>query len=67
MNRYLTWERHFSTSHFVYERVRRYRDGDAEVTRSQLGGVELCDPSHKSLALCLQKIGDELDGNMQLQ
>lgn len=52
---------------FVYERVRRHGDGDAEVTRSQLGGVELCDPSHKRLAQCLQQIGDELDGNMQLQ
>nr|QBM00768.1 apoptosis regulator BAX [Megalobrama amblycephala] len=54
-------------NNFVYERVRRHGDGDAEVTRSQLGGVELCDPSHKRLAQCLQQIGDELDGNMQLQ
>ncbi|KAK7167974.1 hypothetical protein R3I94_002132 [Phoxinus phoxinus] len=56
-------------NNFVYERVRRHRDGDgdAEVTRSQLGGVELCDPSHKRLAQCLQQIGDELDGNTQLQ
>lgn len=52
---------------FIYERVRRHGDGDAEVTRDQLGGVELCDPSHKRLAQCLQQIGDELDGNMQLQ
>ncbi|ROL49403.1 Apoptosis regulator BAX [Anabarilius grahami] len=54
-------------NNFVYERVRRHGDGDAEVTRSQLSGVELCDPSHKRLAQCLQQIGDELDGNMQLQ
>jgi len=50
---------------FIYERVRRH--GDAEVTQGQLGGVELCDPSHKRLAQCLQQIGDELDGNTQLQ
>lgn len=37
------------------------------VTRAQLGGGELCDPSHKKLAQCLQQIGDELDGNMELQ
>ena len=37
------------------------------VTRSQLGGSELCDPNHKKLAQCLQQIGDELDGNVQLQ
>ncbi|XP_051995231.1 BCL2 associated X, apoptosis regulator a [Xyrauchen texanus] len=54
-------------NNFIYERVRRHGDCDVEVTRSQLGGVELCDPSHKRLAECLQQIGDELDGNMQLQ
>lgn len=37
------------------------------VTRAQLGGGELCDPSHKKLANYLQKIGDELDGNTELQ
>ncbi|KAG1968442.1 bcl-2-like protein [Pimephales promelas] len=52
-------------NNFIYERVRRH--GDAEVTQGQLGGVELCDPSHKRLAQCLQQIGDELDGNTQLQ
>ncbi|KAG9342835.1 hypothetical protein JZ751_015042 [Albula glossodonta] len=52
---------------FIFERVRRYGDENAVVTRSQLGGSELCDPNHKKLANCLQKIGDELDGNMQLQ
>uniref|UniRef100_A0A9J7ZHQ3 BCL2 associated X, apoptosis regulator a n=1 Tax=Cyprinus carpio carpio TaxID=630221 RepID=A0A9J7ZHQ3_CYPCA len=54
-------------NNFVYERVRRYGDSEAEVTRSQLGGVELCDPNHKRLGQCLQQIGDELDGNVQLQ
>lgn len=52
---------------FVYERVRRHGDGDAEITRSHLGPVELRDPNHKRLAQCLQQIGDELDGNVQLQ
>lgn len=37
------------------------------MTRDQLGGGELCDPNHKKLANYLQKIGDELDGNMDLQ
>ncbi|KAJ8347281.1 hypothetical protein SKAU_G00286820 [Synaphobranchus kaupii] len=52
---------------FIFERVRRYGDGEAVVTRSQLGGTELCDPNHKKLARCLQQIGDELDSNTQLQ
>ncbi|KAJ8253599.1 hypothetical protein COCON_G00202110 [Conger conger] len=52
---------------FVFERVRRYGDENAVVTRSQLGGSELCDPNHKRLARCLQQIGDELDGNVHLQ
>lgn len=52
---------------FIYERVRRHGDSEAELTRSQLGGVELCDPNHKRLGQCLQQIGDELDGNVQLQ
>ncbi|RXN03455.1 apoptosis regulator BAX-like protein [Labeo rohita] len=54
-------------NNFIYERVRRHGNSEAEETRSQLGGVELCDPSHKRLAMCLQQIGDELDGNVQLQ
>nr|XP_055048036.1 BCL2 associated X, apoptosis regulator a isoform X1 [Misgurnus anguillicaudatus] len=54
-------------NNFIYERVLRHGDCDAEVTRSQLGAVELCDPNHKRLAQCLQQIGDELDGNVQLQ
>ncbi|KAA0705534.1 Apoptosis regulator BAX [Triplophysa tibetana] len=52
---------------FVYERVLRHGDVDAEATRNYLGTVELCDPNHKRLAQCLQQIGDELDGNVQLQ
>ncbi|XP_008414120.1 apoptosis regulator BAX [Poecilia reticulata] len=52
---------------FIYERMRRHVDGDAVVTREQLGAQELCDPNHKKLAQCLQQIGDELDGNMELQ
>ncbi|MEQ2193151.1 hypothetical protein XENOCAPTIV_024815, partial [Xenoophorus captivus] len=32
-----------------------------------LDATELCDPNHKKLAQCLQQIGDELDGNMELQ
>ncbi|XP_041672743.1 apoptosis regulator BAX-like [Cheilinus undulatus] len=52
---------------FIYERVRRHGEGNATVTRAQLGGGEICDPSHKELAKCLQKIGDELDGNVELR
>ncbi|XP_046894217.1 apoptosis regulator BAX-like [Hypomesus transpacificus] len=52
---------------FIYERVHRHGDSNNMVTRSQLGGSELCDPNHKKLAQCLQQIGDELDGNVQLQ
>ncbi|XP_024920621.1 apoptosis regulator BAX [Cynoglossus semilaevis] len=52
---------------FIYERVQRNRDSNAVVTRSQLGAGELCDPNHKKLAQCLQQIGDELDGNVELQ
>uniref|UniRef100_A0A8C2ZB73 BCL2 associated X, apoptosis regulator a n=1 Tax=Cyclopterus lumpus TaxID=8103 RepID=A0A8C2ZB73_CYCLU len=53
------------TSYFIYKRVQRH-GGNTEVTRTQLGGVELCDPNHKKLAQCLQQIGDELDGNVEL-
>ncbi|XP_045899541.1 apoptosis regulator BAX-like [Micropterus dolomieu] len=52
---------------FIYQRVQRYGDSHTAVTRDQLGGRELCDPNHKKLAQCLQQIGDELDGNAELQ
>ncbi|KAK5612108.1 hypothetical protein CRENBAI_026141 [Crenichthys baileyi] len=52
---------------FIYERIRRHAGGDAVVTREELDATELCDPNHKKLAQCLQQIGDELDGNMELQ
>ncbi|XP_070957779.1 apoptosis regulator BAX-like [Oncorhynchus clarkii lewisi] len=54
---------------FIYERVRRHADSSTQlsVSRTQLGGSELCDPNHKKLALCLEQIRDELDGNTQLQ
>ncbi|PWA17865.1 hypothetical protein CCH79_00008234 [Gambusia affinis] len=51
---------------FIYERIRRHVDSDAVVTREQFGAQELCE-NHKKLAQCLQQIGDELDGNMELQ
>ncbi|XP_071370826.1 apoptosis regulator BAX-like [Centroberyx affinis] len=52
---------------FIFERVRRHGDSNAVVTRAQLGGGELRDPNHKKLAMCLQNIGNELDGNEELQ
>nr|XP_046270548.1 apoptosis regulator BAX-like [Scatophagus argus] len=52
---------------FIYERVQRHEGTSTAVTRAQLGARELCDPSHKKLAQCLQQIGDELDGNVELQ
>ncbi|TNN41171.1 Apoptosis regulator BAX [Liparis tanakae] len=51
---------------FIYERVQRHGGGNT-VTRTQLGGVALCDPNHKKLGQCLQQIGDELDGHVELQ
>uniref|UniRef100_A0A8C7JTG9 BCL2 associated X, apoptosis regulator a n=1 Tax=Oncorhynchus kisutch TaxID=8019 RepID=A0A8C7JTG9_ONCKI len=63
---YAVGRRRFS---FIYERVRRHADSSTQlsVLQTQLGGSELCDPNHKKLAQCLQQIGDELDGNTQLQ
>nr|ALM23382.1 apoptosis regulator BAX [Clarias batrachus] len=52
---------------FIYERVRRHGDSSAVVSRNELGGSELCDPTHKKLAQCLQQIGDELDNHADLQ
>lgn len=52
---------------FIYERVRRHGDRNTVVTREQLGGSQLTDQNHKKLAQCLQQIGDELDGNVELQ
>ncbi|XP_059204826.1 apoptosis regulator BAX-like [Centropristis striata] len=52
---------------FIYQRVQRHGDGNSALTRAQLGGAELIDPNHKNLAKCLQQIGDELDGNVELQ
>ncbi|KAJ3601406.1 hypothetical protein NHX12_032374 [Muraenolepis orangiensis] len=52
---------------FIFQRVLRNADANAVVTRAELGGGELIDPNHKRLAQCLQQIGDDLDGNVQLQ
>ncbi|XP_068435598.1 BCL2 associated X, apoptosis regulator a [Clinocottus analis] len=52
---------------FIYERVQRHGDGNTALSRAHLDGVELSDPNHKKLAQCLQQIGDELDGNVELQ
>lgn len=55
------------TRSFIYERVSRHGDSSAVVSRKELGGSELCDPTHKKLAQCLQQIGDDLDSNVDLQ
>ncbi|CAG5897998.1 unnamed protein product [Menidia menidia] len=52
---------------FIYERIQRHAEGATTVTREQLGGGELCEPHLKELAHCLKQIGDELDGNTDLQ
>ncbi|KAM8845725.1 apoptosis regulator BAX-like isoform 1-T1 [Spinachia spinachia] len=52
---------------FIFERVKRHGGGSEALTRTQLGGEELKNPNHKKLAQCLQQIGDELDGNVELQ
>ncbi|KAK3519940.1 hypothetical protein QTP70_008204 [Hemibagrus guttatus] len=52
---------------FIFDRVSRSGDSETAVSRQDLGGSELCDPTHKKLAQCLQQIGDELDNNVDLQ
>ncbi|XP_061566875.1 apoptosis regulator BAX-like [Cololabis saira] len=52
---------------FIYQRIQRHEDGNTAVTREQLGVQELRNPDHKRIGQCLQQIGDELDGNAQLQ
>ncbi|KAM9474371.1 apoptosis regulator BAX-like isoform 2-T2 [Salvelinus alpinus] len=58
---------------FIYERVRRHADSGTQlsVSRTQLFGSMLCEPECipecMKLALCLEQIGVELDGNIQLQ
>ncbi|KAI1896291.1 hypothetical protein AGOR_G00093280 [Albula goreensis] len=52
---------------FIVDRVRNQGSEDVIITHAQLGGTELIDPAQKQLALCLQKIGDELDNNVELQ
>ncbi|XP_068605786.1 apoptosis regulator BAX-like [Brachionichthys hirsutus] len=52
---------------FIYQRVQHRNDSSVSVTRAQLGGRELSNPNHRKLAKCLQQIGDELDGNAELQ
>ncbi|XP_036403529.1 apoptosis regulator BAX-like isoform X2 [Megalops cyprinoides] len=51
----------------MIDRVRRHGSEDVNVTYGDLGGTELLDPAHKQLAQCLQRIGDELDSNVELQ
>ncbi|KAJ8284232.1 hypothetical protein COCON_G00030820 [Conger conger] len=52
---------------FIVDRVSRHSTEDVTVSYTQLGGTELSDPAHKQLAQCLQRIGDELDSNVELQ
>lgn len=53
---------------FIVDRVHRSSVPDTGAV-SELGGVEQrqVNPSTKKLCECLRKIGDELDGNMELQ
>ncbi|XP_069803828.1 apoptosis regulator BAX [Dendropsophus ebraccatus] len=53
---------------FISDRVQRSSVPDTERV-PELGGVEQLqvNPSTKRLCECLRKIGDELDGNMELQ
>ncbi|XP_069461362.1 apoptosis regulator BAX [Ambystoma mexicanum] len=55
---------------FIEDRVqRKCREEEVNRTKQELGGNEEppMDPSTKRLSECLRKIGDELDGNMELQ
>ncbi|GCB83358.1 hypothetical protein scyTo_0023459 [Scyliorhinus torazame] len=55
---------------FIVERTNRRAEGcENPLTITELGGKEneLCNPDVKRLGVCLRQIGDELDGNMELQ
>ncbi|XP_044303988.1 apoptosis regulator BAX-like [Varanus komodoensis] len=55
---------------FIMDRVQSCGDSERiEVAMVELGGSEPqgCDPSTKQLSECLRRIGDELDGNIELQ
>ncbi|XP_078286806.1 apoptosis regulator BAX-like [Rhinoraja longicauda] len=55
---------------FILDRANRGAEGcEARLTVAELGGREdgLQNPELKKLAVCLRQIGDELDGNVELQ
>uniref|UniRef100_UPI00398E6509 apoptosis regulator BAX-like isoform X1 n=2 Tax=Pristiophorus japonicus TaxID=55135 RepID=UPI00398E6509 len=55
---------------FIVDRTTRGAEGsEAVLTITELGGKEdeLCNPNVKRLGVCLRQIGDELDGNVELQ
>ncbi|XP_055519153.1 apoptosis regulator BAX-like isoform X1 [Leucoraja erinacea] len=55
---------------FIIDRANRGAEGcDVHLTVAELGGREddLQNPELKKLAVCLRQIGDELDGNVELQ
>lgn len=54
---------------FIEDRVERTcSEEKVSQAKQELGGNEMpIDPSTKRLSECLRKIGDELDGNMELQ
>ncbi|XP_015274021.1 PREDICTED: apoptosis regulator BAX-like [Gekko japonicus] len=54
---------------FIRDRAQRCGDSGYDALIAELGGSESqpCDPSTKRLSECLRRIGDELDGNTELQ
>ncbi|XP_020648432.2 apoptosis regulator BAX isoform X1 [Pogona vitticeps] len=55
---------------FIRDRIQSSGDSERiEAAMAELGGSEAqnCDPDTKRLSECLRRIGDELDGNMELQ
>uniref|UniRef100_A0A8D0BF65 Apoptosis regulator BAX n=1 Tax=Salvator merianae TaxID=96440 RepID=A0A8D0BF65_SALMN len=53
---------------FIRDRVQRSGDSDHIVAvMEELTDAEVCDPDTKRLSECLRRIGDELDGNTELQ
>ncbi|XP_060636485.1 apoptosis regulator BAX-like [Anolis sagrei] len=55
---------------FIWDRVQSCGDSERiQATLAELKESEsrICDPSTKKLSECLRRIGDELDGNMELQ
>ncbi|KAM8824565.1 apoptosis regulator BAX-like isoform 1-T1 [Synchiropus picturatus] len=52
---------------FIYDRIQRDGDNRSVLSREQLGIERVCDPHLKDISMCLRKIGDDLDGNIDFR